>query len=61
MGTTPEEMIERIPEMSGVELKMDKNEREMLIDRVVDAGNYQNSPYIISRGEMSDIFKRIFA
>jgi len=61
MGTTPEEMIERIPEMSGVELKMDKNEREMLIDRVADAGNYQNSPYIISRGEMSDIFKRIFA
>ena len=61
LGTTPEEMIERIPMMNGVELKMEKEEREMLIDRVADAGNYQNSPYVISRGEMSDIFKRIFA
>lgn len=60
LGTTPEEMMERIPAMSGVELKLDANEREELIDRVADAGNYVNSPYVISRGEMSDIYKRIF-
>lgn len=60
LGTTAEEMIERIPEMSGVKLKIDETEREELIDRVCTASNFANSPYIISRGEMSDIYKRIF-
>lgn len=60
LGTTPDEMIERIPAMSGVELKIDAAEREELIERVAGAGNYANSPYIISRGEMSDIYTRIF-
>lgn len=60
MGTTPEEMIERIPEKSGIRLTIDPEEREMLIDRVAGAGNFANSPYVISRGEMSDIFKRLF-
>ncbi len=60
LGTTPEEMIERIPEKSGVTLRIDPEEREALIDRVAGAGNYANSPYEISRGEMSDIYKRLF-
>ena len=60
LGTTVEEMIERIPEKSGIHLSIDPEEREALIDRVSGAGNYANSPYVISRGEMSDIFKRLF-
>ena len=60
MGTTADEMIERIPEKSGIDLKIDEDEREELIDRVAGAGNYANSPYVISRGEMSDIYKRLF-
>ena len=36
------------------------DEREELIDRVAGAGNYANSPYVISRGEMSDIYARLF-
>ncbi|MBQ8368396.1 MAG: iron-containing alcohol dehydrogenase [Clostridia bacterium] len=60
LGTTPEEMIERIPEKSGISLTIDAEEREELIDRVAGAGNYANSPYVISRGEMSDIYKRLF-
>lgn len=60
LGTTAEEMIERIPEKSGVELRISREEQEELIDRVAGAGNYANSPYVISRGEMSDIYKRIF-
>lgn len=54
-------MIRRIPEMSGLlDLEIDAAEREELIDRVADAGNYANSPYVITRGEMSDIYKRLF-
>ena len=63
LGTTPENMIKRIPEKSGVAEKVGKipeDEREELIDRVAGAANYQNSPYVISRGEMSDIYTRIF-
>ncbi|MBQ4353419.1 MAG: iron-containing alcohol dehydrogenase [Clostridia bacterium] len=60
LGTTEEEMIERIPEKSGVKLRIGAAEREELIDRVAGAGNYANSPYVISRGEMSDIYARIF-
>lgn len=61
LGTTPDEMAEKIPEMSGLlDLKIPEDEREALIDRVADAGNYANSPYVITRGEMSDIYKRLF-
>lgn len=60
LGTTPDEMIKRIPEMSGVVLHIDQAEREELIDRVASAGNYANSPYVITRGEMSDIYTRLF-
>lgn len=61
LGTTTDEMIRRIPEMSGVDMKLPLEVREELIDRVAEAGNYANSIYIISRGEMSDIYKRTFA
>jgi alcohol dehydrogenase class IV len=61
LGTTAEEMARRIPEMSGLlDLKIDAEEREELIDRVAGAGNYANSPYVITRGEMSDIYTRLF-
>lgn len=61
LDTTPDEMIRRIPEMSGLtDLSLEAAEREELIDRVADAGNYANSPYVITRGEMSDIYTRLF-
>ncbi len=60
LGTTPEEMIRRIPEASGITLTIPADEREILLDRVAGAGNYANSPYVLSRGEMSDIFARLF-
>lgn len=60
LGTTPDEMIKRIPEMSGVSLKIATEKREELIDRVSSAANYGNSPYVISRAEMSDIYTALF-
>ena len=58
--TTPDEMAEKIPEKSGVSLHIEPAEREELIERVASAGNYANAPYVISRGEMSDIYARLF-
>lgn len=61
LGTTPDELAERIPEMSGLlDMKLGAEERERLIDLVANAGNYANSPYVITRGEMSDIYTRLF-
>ena len=60
LGTTVDEMVVRIPEMSGVELVIPAEEREELIDRVASAANYANSPYVISRSEMSDIYTELF-
>lgn len=61
LGTTADEMIRRIPAMSGLlDLKIGAEEREELIGRVAGAGNYANSPYVITRGEMSDIYARLF-
>ncbi len=60
LGTTPEEMIRAIPEASGISLTIPAAEREELIDRVAGAGNFANSCYVLSRGEMSDIFVRLF-
>lgn len=63
LGTTPDEMMHLIPEKSGVREEVgiiSASEREELIDRVSGAGNYANSPYVISRDEMSEIYARIF-
>ncbi len=61
MGTTAEEMAGKIPAMGDVRLKLTKDQMEEMIDRVADAGNFSNSFYIISRGEMSDIYSRLFS
>ncbi len=60
IGVEPSKMAEMIPEKSGVNLSIDKQEREKLIDRVAGAGNYKNSPYVISREEMSEIYASAF-
>ena len=60
LGTTADEMIDRIPRLSRIDLKIGAEEREELIDRVAGAGNYANSPYVISRSEMSDVYTKLF-
>ncbi len=60
LGTTAEDMIEAIPRMGNVKLILTPDRIEEMIDRVAGAGNYANSWYIISRGEMTDIYTRLF-
>lgn len=60
LGTTAEDMIEAIPQMGNVNLHLTPGQMEEMIDRVAGAGNYANSHYVISRGEMSDIYTRLF-
>jgi len=60
LGTSVEDMIEAIPRMGNVNLRLTHTQIEEMIDRVAAAGNYANSHYIISRGEMTDIYTRLF-
>ena len=60
MGTTPEEMAVRIPAKGDVHLSLTAEQIEEHIDRVAGAGNYANSPYVISREEMSEIYTALF-
>ncbi|MBO7148557.1 MAG: iron-containing alcohol dehydrogenase [Clostridia bacterium] len=60
LETTPEEIAHTIPELSGVTLSLDADTRALYVDRVKGAGNYANSPYIISYEEMLDIYSRLF-
>ncbi|MBQ4137883.1 MAG: iron-containing alcohol dehydrogenase [Clostridia bacterium] len=60
LETTPEEIAHTIPELSGVALSLDAASRREYVDRVKGAGNYSNSPYVISYEEMLDIYNRLF-
>lgn len=60
LDTTIEEIAHVIPELSGVSLKLDSDTRRDYVDKVRSAGNYANSPYVISYEEMLDIYNRIF-
>ncbi len=60
LDVTPEEMAERIPAVGDVHLSLTPEQIEEHIDRVAGAGNYANSPYVISREEMSEIYTALF-
>lgn len=60
LNVSPEELGDRLMRLPGVELHIGQDTAEELISRVEAASNFRNSPYILSRGEMSDIYKRLF-
>lgn len=60
LGASADEMAERIPAMGGVDLALTEAECEEMIRRVEGAKNYANSPYVISREEMSAIYRGLF-
>lgn len=60
IGTTVEEMAHRIPEMADVHLTLTAEQIAEHIDRVAGASNYANSPYVISRAEMTEIYTALF-
>ena len=60
LETTPENIACTIPELAGVSLRLDSDARREYVDQVKGAGNYANSPYVISYEEMLDIYNRIF-
>jgi len=60
IGTTPKVMKTYLPALAGVEFSFTEAEIEERVALVEGAGNYTNSPYVISKAEMRDIYKRLF-
>ena len=60
LGTTVQEIAERLPAYASVKLKLDGATIEKYIDYVKDARNYKNSRYVIDRNEMTEIMTKLF-
>lgn len=60
LGTTPEEIGRRLPELSEFKTLLDDGTIEMFCEKIKTAGNFSNAQYKISYDEMKDIYKEIF-
>ncbi len=61
IGTTPKVMKAYLPALAEVELTFTDEEIERRVALIENAKNYTNSPYVLSKEEMRDVYKRLFA
>ncbi len=57
---SPEAVSENIVKWSKVEVKLTEEEINLYIENVGGAANYANSPYVINRDEMREIYTKLF-
>ncbi len=57
---SPEVMAANIVKWSAVDVKLTKEEIELYVENVKGAGNYANSPYVISDEEKKAIYVKLF-
>jgi alcohol dehydrogenase class IV len=60
LDTTTGVMKEFLPALSGVDLKLTDEKITEYIELVAGAKNYSNSPYVINKDEMYDIYRKHF-
>jgi alcohol dehydrogenase class IV len=58
--TTVEYLAKRLTELSGVNLSFTEEEIARRVELIADAKNYVNSPYVISKDEMYEIYRKHF-
>ncbi|MBQ8341055.1 MAG: iron-containing alcohol dehydrogenase [Clostridia bacterium] len=59
-GTTAETLAAQLPILSEVEFSFADEEIERRVLLIENAKNYSNSPYVISKDEMREIYKNLF-
>ena len=59
-GADISEIAEVIPTLANVHPSISDEEIDLFISQVSGAGNYANSPYVISTDEMRDIYRKLF-
>ena len=60
LGTTPKVMKALLPGLAGVALCFTEEEIDRRVKLICGAGNYTNSPYVLSVDEMYDVYRRLF-
>ncbi len=60
IGERIEVISRRLPELSGVDISLTEGDIFAHVELVYDAKNYQNSPYIITKDEMAEIYRSHF-
>lgn len=61
IGTTPKVMKTYLPALADVTLSFTEQELERRVSLVENAKNYTNSPYVLSKEDMRNIYRRLFA
>ncbi len=60
LGDSSQAVAANIKRWSAVDVKLTEEEVELYLNNVSGAGNYANSPYVINRDEMEEIYYRLF-
>ena len=60
IGATPKVMKTYLPALAAVELSFTDEEIEQRVSLIEGAGNYANSPYVLSKAEMREIYRKLF-
>lgn len=60
LETDIETFIKTLPSLSGVNLSFTEDEIAKRVELILDAKNYTNSPYVLSKEEIYDIYRKHF-
>ena len=60
LGTDLATLTNTLPSLSGVELSFNEEEIAQRVELILDAKNYTNSPYVLSKEEIYDIYRKHF-
>lgn len=60
IGAEPEEIAEKIPAAADLDLRFDGDKKREYAMRNAKAGNFANSPYVLSEAEMLEIYEKLF-
>ena len=58
VGYSREQICKITNELCGFDGKLSDEEIELYVSKTKDAGNYQNSPYVINQDEMREIYRK---
>lgn len=60
IGTKPRVLAALLEGLADVDLRFTEDEIATRVELIAGAGNYQNSPYVLSKTEMYDIYRKHF-
>ncbi len=60
LNTTPKKLAEALPKLSGIKLSLNEDEIEHYVELIASARNYTNSPYVLTKPEMLEIYRSHF-